>query len=375
MARASKCALRYIKASVLGAERNLVLRIVTSRSCQSAKASLLTMLLLAGCARADAIRSPSEPREGATSAVTIQHPALYPETIVHDRARDAFLVGSVREGAVYRVQADGSAHVLIEDERLISVLGIALDERRDRLWVTNSDIGAGVRTSAQGSRSVAAVAVYELSTGRAIHYIDLTGLHRGPHLINGIALDRDGQAYVTDSFSPVIYKVDGEGRASLLVQDARFEGEAINLNGIVVHPEGYLLVIKKSDGALFKVSLGSPRDISRVATAEALEGGDGLLLASARDLLVVSNRTPSAKANALVALQSVDGWVSATVKRRAALGDVYPTTATVRDGRLLVLHSKLNALLQAPAAAKSSLRESAMIEDVGTTMDFDGRAR
>src|SRR5688572_28549228 len=104
----------------------------------------------------------------------------------------------------------------------------------------------------EGPRRLAGVGIYDLKTGKPLSYVDLGPLAEGPHLMNGIALDPSGNAYITDSFSPVIYKVTAEGSASIFLRDERFAGKAINLNGVVVHPDGYLLVIKKSDGALFK---------------------------------------------------------------------------------------------------------------------------
>jgi len=303
----------------------------------------------------------------ASSAVlTVDRPALYPETLVYDPRHRAFLVGSLREGAVYRVDDAGKVTRLVDDARLSSVLGIAVDPARNRLWVTNSDLGVSLRPSATGPKSVAAVAIYELSTGKALRYVDLASLLPAPHLINGIALDGDGRAYVTDSFSPAIYALELDGSARVLLQDEAFAGAGINLNGVVVHPDGYLLVIKKSDGALFKVPLDHPEQFSKVASSRALLGGDGLLLTSKKDLLVIANEVPALAANAAYVLSSEDGFRSAVAGRERALGDVYPTTAALRDGSIFVLHTKLDELLQAPRERLGELREQATIEELGS---------
>ena len=122
-----------------------------------------------------------------------------------------------------------------------------------------ADCGPSIRTSApasnpqpSGPKALAAVGIYDLSSGKALDYVDLAPLAPAPHLLNGITVDAAGNAYVTDSFSPNIYKIDAEGRPSLFVHDERFVGAGINLNGIVAHPDGFLLVIKKSDGGLFR---------------------------------------------------------------------------------------------------------------------------
>jgi hypothetical protein len=248
---------------------------------------------------------------------------------------------------------------------LCSVLGIAVDAPRDRLWAVSSDLGASVKPSSAGPKHTAAVGLYQLSSGKPLAFVDLAPLSAGPHLLNGLALDGAGNAYVTDSFSPTIYKVDAAGAASIFLQSAQFEGDGINLNGLVVHPDGYLLVVKKSDGALFKVPLDRPSAFTRVQLERPLLAGDGLVLVGKRTLLVIANQTPSAKSNAAISITSSDGWSNARTSATLPLGNVYPTTAVRRDDRLYVVHSELNQLIQAPAEQKATFQARAVIEEIG----------
>src|SRR5690349_13041293 len=144
-------------------------------------------------------------------ALTVRHPALYPETVLYDRKHERYLLGSFREGAVYQVDDAGNAARLIDDPRLCSVLGMAIDEERGWLWTLSSDLGASIEPSEAGPKATAAVAVYDLTTGANVHFVNLAALEPGPHLANGIALDAAGNAYVTDSFAATIYKVDRRG--------------------------------------------------------------------------------------------------------------------------------------------------------------------
>lgn len=324
--------------------------------------ALVALLLGSGsCTRPNA---PSLQPSGA--ALVVQHAGLYPETLEYDARRDQFLLGSFREGAIYAVDAAGGATRIVDDPRLCSVLGIAIDARRNRLWAVNSDLGACVRPSAAGPKQLAGVGVYDLSSGEPLLYADLASLLPGPHLLNGLALDAAGNAYVTDSFSPAIYEVDAAGHASLFLQSPQFMGEGINLNGVVVHPDGYLLVIKKSDGALFKVPLDEPAHFSRVAIAERFVGGDGLVLMGKRDLLIVANRVPRQAANSASALSSDDGWASALLRAVEPLGDSYPTTAVLRGDGLYVVQSQLDELIQAPPEGKAALHARATIRRIGS---------
>lgn len=307
--------------------------------------------------------------ESTQTPLTVERPALYPETIEYNPKRDTFLLGSFREGGVYEVDRMGKASLLVDDPRLCSVLGIALDAPRNRLWAVNSDLGSSLKPSAAGPKKLAAVGVYELSTGKPLRYVDLSLLADGPHLLNGIALDVAGNAFVTDSFSPAIYRVTPEGTASIFLHSERFAGVGINLNGVVAHPDGYLIVIKKSDGTLYKIPLDQPSAFTQVTVDRAFVGGDGLTFVNKDRLIVIANRTPEHSSNAAYSLASKDGWVTAKVTAAQPLGEVYPTTAVLRDGTLYVVHSKLDQLIAAPPEMKAKLKEHATIRAIGRLSD------
>jgi hypothetical protein len=338
----------------------------SSRRARDAHAHvhLLSCLVLLALGAGACARGPAVRFEQGARALTVKRPALYPETIAHNPRTDKFLLGSFREGAIYQVEQDGSVARLVDDPRLCSVLGIAVDSARGRLWALSSDLGASLKPSPGGAKSLAAVAVYDLTRGKPLYYVDLAGLAEGPHLANGIALDAAGNAYVTDSFAPAVYKVDAQGRASLFVSSPQFAGEGISLNGVVVHPDGYLLLIKKSDGALFKVPLADPARFSRVRVEKPLVGGDGLTLIGTNELIVIANQTPELAANAAYALASEDDWQSAKLRSVQKLGDVYPTTAVLRGDTVYVVASKLNELIEAAPEQKAQLREQATIQAI-----------
>lgn len=326
---------------------------------RSLAASLFAILLALGCGQTKVVSF-----EASGQPLTVRRPALYPETIEFNSKDHKFLLSSFREGAIYEVDNAGIATVLVDDPRLCSVLGIAVDAPRNRLWAVNSDLGSSVKPSAAGPKKLAGVGIYDLTSGKPIDYVDLTPVASGPHLMNGIALDAAGNAYVTDSFSPVIYKIDSHAAPSVFLRDERFAGEGINLNGLIVHPDGYLLVIKKSDGTLFKVPLDQPSHFSEVSIPEHLTGGDGVTLIGKKDLVVIANRTPGTSSNSAFSLSSDDDWKTAKVSAIQQLGDVYPTTAVLRDNTLYVVQSKLNELIAFPFEKKAQLQVEATIRPI-----------
>lgn len=269
----------------------------------------------------------------------------YPEGVAWSARQGVFLVSSIRHGTVGKVSMDGRYAPFITDEKLVSSIGLALDARRNLLWVANSDIGAAGRSSPATQGRLAAVAAYDADTGERRAYHDLGSLLEGAHFANDLALDAQGNVYVTDSFAPVIYRIDTAGRATVFVRSELFAGEGFNLNGIVVHPDGYLLVGKYNSGELFRVSLREPHQVERVRLPEALAGADGLVLRSPFRLSVVQNKG----ADRMVDLVSTDGWRSAAIHREQKSALSFPTTAT-RVGKVLyVLNARLDTLLDKDA--------------------------
>ena len=272
----------------------------------------------------------------------------YPESFTYSARQDVFLLGSVTQGLVARLDKAGAYAPFITDDRLVSTVGLLVDDATNTLWVTNSDPGAGARTAAATQGTLAAIATYDATTGAPKSYYDLGALSQGAHFANDIALDAAGNAYVTDSFAPLIYKIDPAGKASIFAQSPLFlSGEGFNLNGIAWHEDGFLLVGKYNSGELFRVSIADPTDIQPVKLPEALTGADGIHLIDAEHLLVVQNLG----ADRTLELTSTDGWASATITSQQASERSMPTAATSVDGEIYVLNSRLDTLFD-PKATK-----------------------
>jgi DNA-binding beta-propeller fold protein YncE len=298
-------------------------------------------------------------------SITINKPALYPEGIDYNPKTDKFIVGSFRDGGVYEIDSDGSYHKIINDERLNSVLGVRVDVKRNRLLVVNSDIGSSINSYGGGPKKSASLGIYELSTGKNIDFINLGKLLPNKnHLANGMTLDLEGNIYVTDSFSPVIFKIDTRGHASIFLESERFLGEGINLNGIVFHPNGYLLAVKKGEGVLFKIPLDKPQEFSVIKSPRKFIGGDGLVLLNNKELIVIANRAAGEITETVFSLSSTDDWVTTKVTKELKFGKVYLTTGVMRKDKLYVMHSNLKSLMLASKDEKNKLNKKATIQQV-----------
>ncbi len=274
----------------------------------------------------------------------------YPESVTYSAKQHSFMVSSVRHGTVGKVSIDGKYTPFITDKSLVSSVGLLVDDKTNTLWVTNSDPGASDHTDAATQGKLAGVATYDATTGAKKAYYDLGSLSAGAHFANDLTLDKDGNAYVTDSFAPNIYKIDTKGKASIFATNPLFkDAEGFNLNGIAWHKEGYLLVGKYNSGALFRVNIANPSDVQQVQLPEALKGADGFHLVDDQHLLIAQNMG----ADRTVALVSTDGWKSAKIDHEIKSIMSMPTAVTDVDGSIYVLNSRLDTLFD-PKAEKVS---------------------
>lgn len=290
--------------------------------------------------------------------LTFTQAGLYPEGSQYDGQRNRFLVSSQTAGAIGQVDLDGNYQTFADDASLVSTIGLNLDVPRNRLLVAVSDPGYNqTRTTAATKGKLAALGVFDRSTGARLNYVNLSSLRpdAAAHFANDIAVDNLGNSYVTDSYAPLIYKVDTQGTASVFLEDAALAAPAgkFGLNGIVYHPDGYLLVAKSDEGALLKVPLNNPRGFSKVnAGGLDLTGDDGLLLYDNTTLLVVCNAQGQ-----VYRLGSSDGFGSVSRTASFATDAVYPTTLSTAGNSNYVLYSHLDALqrMQAPPISQFTL--------------------
>lgn len=302
-----------------------------------------------------------QPTEADRRTIAVRSPSLYPEGISYNPATQEFLLGSFRRGGVVAVSANGTVRNLVTDERLRNVAGIRVDVARNRLLVTNSDIGEAERSVPADNESFAAFASYDLTTGRPLQYVDLRSLRPGEkRFINDLDVDAQGNVYLTDSLAAAIYRVTPAGEASVFVTSQEFTGPGFNLNGIQVHPDGYLLVVKKFDGRLFRVPLDNPSAFTEVRLPQPILATDGIVLNGRDGLIAIANRTGRTTANTIYRLTSTDGWASAQITEQVQATDNYPSTGVIVNDRLYLVSGFLHQLGQT-LSQKAPMREDFLI--------------
>ncbi|WP_221392985.1 SMP-30/gluconolactonase/LRE family protein [Dyadobacter sp. NIV53] len=261
----------------------------------------------------------------------------YPEGIAYSSQLDKFLVTSIPLGKIGTVSVDGQYEDLISAPELIS--GIGMKVAGDHIFVCNSDRGVSIKSTPAGSFQTAELLVFNLNTGQLERKTDLDALIPAAerNFANDVTLAPDGTAYVTDSFSPVIYKVGPDGTGSVLVRDdVNFSSPNFGLNGIVYHPDGYLIVANTGQGKLFKVNLQNANLVSEITGTGALPG-DGLTLLN-NDLYVVTGGTRVAH------LKSTDSWQSANIVKFDEGVYTGATTSVAVNNQIYTLNARIGAI-------------------------------
>lgn len=277
---------------------------------------------------------------GPPESVLFKKKGLYPEGVEYDAPHRRFLVTSLGEGVIGAVGDRGDYRIIARDRRFVSAIGIRIDPPRNRFLVCNSDPGASIHTDPATQKKLAGLGIFDLQNGKLKSYLNLGELKPGAHFCNDIAVDDKGNAFITDSFSTVIYRVDPAGKPSVFLDNERFAGTGFSLNGIVYHRDGYLIVAKYDEGLLFKVPVNNPQEFEQIRMKQKYPGADGLLWTPDGNLMLIAN----ASTNKIVKLRGSENWSEASVISEKETGQVFPTTGTLRQGKPYVLYSMLHVL-------------------------------
>ncbi len=282
--------------------------------------------------------------------IIIKEPGLYPEGLVYHKGTEAFYTTSIAQGKIVKVTKDGNVTVFADDKDLVSTVGLEIDAKRNRLIVCNADLGASIKSSATTKRALASVVFYNLKTGERERYIDLATLapKGGEHMANDVVVDKKGNLYITDSLSPIIYKVTNKGEASVFINDERLRTPAgtFGLNGLTYHQDGFLIAAVYNGGKLFKIPVKNPSEFVEIELGnKAYPTIDGVLLLNDNTIALACNNVAGADfTSGVYKVTTNDNWKSATTISVFETGKTFPTTLTTIGDDVFVIYAKLPML-------------------------------
>lgn len=278
-----------------------------------------------------------------TERINFDAPGTYPEGIAYDSAAKTYYVSSARLATIGKVTPEGAYSVFHADSTLKSTYGMKIHPDGKRLFVCVSDANYSKFTSPDTRKKLIRLLSFDVASGKKVGDVDLSSLVPGEHFGNDLAFDDAGNAYVTDSYAHVIYKVDAGGKATVFAKDKMFETKGIGLNGIVYHPAGFLLVDNTNTGALYKVDIKDPTKVSKVKLNQFFLGSDGLIWKDPETLVMVVNGNN----DKIYQLTSEDNWNSAEMKATTIIADrfTYPATAARNGNDIWIMNAKFNELV------------------------------
>lgn len=305
---------------------------------------LFVLLILQSCMNDDNdIVIVDDTPEPFSEIITIRNQGLYPGKIDFNNNTNTFIVGSLTRSEVGHVDPyTGVYETFFIDDDLPMPTGILVEESRNRLLVVCGDFGYS-RTSVGFAQS-AYLGVYNLETGAKIAGVNFKDLFApdSQSFTSEIAVDDNGDIYVTESKGTYIYKIDGTTYEASIFLDGGSDFEPVSpvffgLNGIVFIDD-YLVVGKTDEGLLFKVPLADPTNYTTIQ-APIFVGSDGLELTNDGDILLVETGLGNHAGTQL--LRSTDDWETAVVLETTDIpAEEFPTSsALANDGSLYVLTS------------------------------------
>jgi hypothetical protein len=157
------------------------------------------------------------------------------EVITWDQGREKFLIGTLSEGTVLAVGDDGSAEVLLkadEQNGLSSIHGLAVDAKRNRLWIASSPT-SDFNGFSPAVKAHSALYEFNLETLERVGRYAVPG-DELKHKLGSVAVTDDGHVYVIDRANPIVYrKAPDSGQLEAFVASK----DLVRLTDIAVTPD------------------------------------------------------------------------------------------------------------------------------------------
>ena len=194
--------------------------------------------------------------------VAYQLPAedLLIESIAWDPLAKGLLVGSAREGKVFRVAADGKLRDFVApdaENQLWAIMDIAVDAKHKALYVASAAI-PHFRAVKPGELGRAAIAKFDLADGKLLARYELPADGK-EHILNSLAVAPNGDVFTADGLNRVIYKVEGDA-----LKPVAQNPKLTSIRGMTVSGDGRYLYFADYELGLFGMELatGTPFEVA-----------------------------------------------------------------------------------------------------------------
>ena len=213
----------------------------------------------------------------STLAFMLSDTDLIPEGIAYDPLDKVFFLSSLHKRKIVRVRMRTRRPPIVEDfvsegqDGLFSTLGMKVDAERRILWVCSS-AESFMKDYSASDADKAALFKYDLKTRKLIRKYEVGPNPR--HLLNDLALNAEGDVFVTDTATGEIFTVRREkDELEIFIPAGRFHSP----NGIAISNDGRKLFISEVPLGVYVVDLKTKRS-ERLSQSVGISpsGSDGL---------------------------------------------------------------------------------------------------
>jgi len=238
---------------------------------------LVLLVVLSAAPAATLAQSTPEATESGARTFALPGDSVFPEGVAHLEGSNEFYVGATTDGMIFRGDlTTGDVEVFSPggSDGRVSAVGMKVDDS-GRLVVVGGATGL--------------VFAYDTTTGELITQASTGSTEE--QFLNDVAITPSGDAYITDSTQPVLYRLAATGDSSTPAAGGTLEPfldftgtalqyvEGFNLNGIVASADGqYLLVVQTNTGGLFRIEIATKAVQQVDLGGVMLMGGDGMVL-------------------------------------------------------------------------------------------------
>lgn len=282
--------------------------------------------------------------------LSLKGEGLFPESILTLPNND-LLVSAVGDGSIQRIDPKGNITYFNKphDNGLLSVLGMAVDKKANRLWVLNLNLK--MANGYPGSN----IKIFDLGTGTLLKTISENFVVGS--FFNEIALDDKGRAYISNTISPTIYTATFEDKeAQVFVKSDLLENpdpdQPLDQNGLSLTPDHKYLIVSvmhrfmAGKGRLLRIDINT-KEVTNITLqgegVKAFGGSDGMFFYK-KQLLMVN---AFARAGAIMTADFNADYSTATLTVKDKFQSAYdrPTASAIRDGKLYTVNSQLNHIV------------------------------
>lgn len=252
---------------------------------------------------------------------------LDPRALVYYPDEKQFIVNSMNDGQLGYVNSEGQYKFLLENKLLVG--STAMKVRGKILYaLVNPEKGPDMESGASRPQLIK----LNLSTQKVESVIELGSLFKGLHYVTDLTINPGGVIYVVDALSPVIYKVDKNGKATVLIENNLLFSKTDQVKSIAYHKHEYLLVSMGRE--ILKVDLKT-KAVYIVSVETDFDEIKSLHFTK-EFLLVVSEGTSDGRVHIL---NTSNSWLSGRVLRTDAWQYKNPVNIEFVDNRIYILDS------------------------------------